>query len=82
MMYLAKLLPGKEPIVTEVMEAEGFISASGTVAVRQRKPKAWPLPNGGAAAISQSPLGAVASARCVLVQMQEERAIRLRRDRA
>lgn len=81
MMYLAKILPGKEPIVTEVTEAEGFITPSGTVGVRQRRAKAWPLRNGGAAALSQSPLGAVASARCVLMQTAEERALRTRRDR-
>lgn len=83
-LYLAKIIPDRdEPFITPVDEGEGFLSVTGAVGVKQRERKAWLLPGGrGAAAISESPEGAVASARCLLDEIKHQERIRLQRDRA
>jgi hypothetical protein len=81
-MYLAKVLPGKDPIVTEVDEAEGFISASGAVAIKQREGWSRRLPGGGAAALAGSRSDAVRAALCVMELQSAEREVQSKRDRS
>lgn len=63
-MYLARLTPGLDPVVTPVADDEGYLH-SGKIVLRARKPWARKTRT-GAAALSQTPHGAIASAKAVL----------------
>lgn len=63
-MYLARLTPGLDPVVTHVADDEGYLR-SGQILQLARKP--WVrLTKEGAAALSQTEAGAVASAKGLL----------------
>lgn len=64
-MFLAKITNGTKPIVTEVADEELVATADGRFVRRPRQGKAWKIV-GGAAAVSQTPSGAIASAKGVL----------------
>jgi hypothetical protein len=64
-MYLARLIPGHAPLVAPVVDYELVTDTNGDHRKRPRQPHAW-LIKAGAAAISQSPAGAVASAKGML----------------
>lgn len=69
-MFLAKIIRGrKDPIITEVCNFEWRQNERGQLAKYPRQPWAR-LTRTGAAALSQTPAGAVASAKCVLEQEQ------------
>lgn len=65
-MYLARLTPGRDPIVTEVDDNEGY-QCGGRIILRPRRPWARKTKD-GAAALSQTEAGAIASAKVVLEQ--------------
>lgn len=65
-MYLARLAPGRPPVVTQVADDEGYLRA-GKIILRARRPWARKTKD-GAAALSQSRAGAIASARAVMSQ--------------
>jgi len=66
-MYLARIVADSEPLVAKVVDYELVMDAVGEYVRRPRQPRAWKI-NGGAAAISQSPAGAIASAKNILEQ--------------
>lgn len=67
MMFLAKILHGQAPTMTEVVGDELVLGPDGKYVRRPRRPKAWKI-NGGAAALSQTRASAIASAKVVLEQ--------------
>lgn len=67
MMFLAKILHGCEPIITPVVSHEWVVGLGNNVVKRPRQPWARAI-KGGAAALSQTPHGAIASAKVVLEQ--------------
>ena len=81
-MFLAKILPGREPIVTKVTDYVISIQSSGKTVKQPREPWARKIIGGGAAALGRTQAGAIASARCVLEQDKAERELRNKRDRA
>lgn len=66
-MYLARIVADSEPLVAKVLDYELVMDAIGEYVRRQRQPRAWKI-KGGAAAISQSEAGAIASAKNILEQ--------------
>lgn len=79
-MYLARITHGSKPIVTPVDEHEHYLDATGVV--RRRRRSAWSRKTKtGAAALSQSPEGAAASAIIMLNANVHERRIREQSDR-
>lgn len=83
MMWLATIRPGMtKPIVTEVDGVEIVFDHTGTAQRRPKQPYARKIIGGGATALSQTPGGAIASARCVLNQTEIERELLGKRDRA
>ena len=66
-MYLARIISDCEPLVAKVVDYELVMDAIGEYVRRPRQPRAWKI-KGGAAAVSQSPSGAVASAKNILEQ--------------
>ena len=83
MMFLARIASlTAKPFVTMVADYE-LVEAAGGRLVKRPKPQwARRTPGGGAAALSTSPEGAIASARCVLHQDSMDRELRAKRDRA
>lgn len=82
-MWLATMRPGTaHPFVTEVDGTEVVVDAQGNAQRRPRKPYARKIAGGGAAALSQTPAGAIASCRCVFEQSEIERELLSKRDRA
>lgn len=65
-MYLARLTPGRDPVVTHVADDEGYLCGK-TILMRARRPWAR-LTSTGSAALSQTRAGAIASAQAVLSQ--------------
>lgn len=88
LMWHAKILIGQKPFVTRyqstevetrsVMTADGWVDKCFVVPTR---PRAW-LFNGGAAAISHTPHGAIASAAVKLQESEMKAEIEAKRDRA
>lgn len=66
-MYLARIVADSEPLVAKVLDYELVMDAIGEYVRRPRQPRAWKI-TGGAAAISQTPAGAIASAQNILKQ--------------
>ncbi|WP_331157224.1 hypothetical protein [Steroidobacter sp.] len=82
-MWLATFRPGrKDPIVTKVDAFELVFDRGGNGRRRMKLPYARPTVDGGATALSQSPEGAIASAKCVLEEQNMGRELRSKRDRA
>jgi hypothetical protein len=80
-MFLAKLLPGARPIITEVDDFMELPSSNGRFVKVPREPWARRIKGGGAAALSASVSAAIASAKCVLEQRKIELEVSSKRDR-
>jgi hypothetical protein len=83
MMWLATIRAGMtDPILTKVIGDELVFDQWGNAQRRPRQPFARKLKGGGACALSQTPAGAIASAKCVMSQTDLERDLLSKRDRS
>lgn len=73
-MWLARIIHGVVQSVNRVDNYESHLR-DGKEVRRPRHPRAWRIKH-GAAALSQSPEGAIASAKAVLAQPDNSRAVR------
>lgn len=80
-MFRARVLPTGEEYVTRVTDFE-LVEVCGMFVKRRREQRATEIKGGGASAVSTSPEGALASARALLRNLEDEQRIRNQRDRA